>query len=260
MKRLDGREVAGFIQERHSGQVRGLHLAPRLAIVRQGATPSTDLYLRVKRQYGEEIGAEVDLYTEAPETIMDRIAALNADPATTGIIIQLPFAGAPELEERATAAVALEKDVDGLAPNSPYEVATVKGIFWLLAAYNIDLKGRVAVVGQGRLVGRPFAGQAEASGAEVLRADITTPDLAAVTREAGIIVTATGRPGLITSSMVKNDAIVVDAGAPKSDLAPELLDRPDLIITPNPGGVGPMTVAALYDNLLIAALRRESLQ
>lgn len=258
MKRLDGREVAGFIQERHARQVRGLHPAPRLAIVRQGATPATDLYLRVKRQYGEDIGASVSLYTETPDSILDRIAALNADPVVTGIIIQLPFADAPALEERATAAVAPGKDVDGLAPDSPFEVATVKGIFWLLAAYNTDIKGRVAVVGQGRLVGRPFADQAEASGAEVLRADINTPDLTAVTSTADIIVTATGRPGLITSGMVRSGAIVIDAGSPRSDLAPELFGRSDLTITPNPGGVGPMTVAALYDNLLIARLKAQS--
>lgn len=256
MTRLDGADLAGYVQERHSRQARSFKSAPRLAIVRQGATPATDLYLQVKHRYGQDVGVPVDLYTEAPADIVDRIHALNADPAVAGIIVQLPFADLPDLEAEALAAVAAEKDIDGLAPDSPFEVATVKGIFWLLTAYNIDLKGCIVVVGQGRLVGLPLSAQLEASGADVIRADVNTPDLAAVTREADIIITATGQPGLITSDMVKPGAVVVDAGAPKSDLAPDLRQRTDLKITPNPGGVGPMTVAALFDNLFIAALQQ----
>lgn len=256
MTRLDGADLAGYVQERHSHQAHGFKPAPRLAIVRQGATPATDMYLQVKHRYGQEIGVPVDLYTEAPGHIIGRIQALNADPAVAGIIVQLPFADAPELETEALAAVTPEKDVDGLAPDSPFEVATVKGIFWLLTAYNIDIKGCIAVVGQGRLVGLPLAAQLEASGAQVVRADVNTPDLAAVTRDADIIITATGQPGLITSDMVKPGAVVVDAGAPKSDLASDLHQRTDIKITPNPGGVGPMTVAALFDNLFIAALEQ----
>lgn len=254
MKWLDGREVAGFIKQRHAGVVRSLPAVPRLAIVRQGTTPATDVFLRVKERYGQDIGVQVETYTEAPEGLLGRIAVLNADPALTGLIIQLPFADAPELADEALAAVVIAKDVDGLAPHSSFEVATPKAILWLLAAYNIVLKDKaIAVVGQGRLVGRPLADMLEASGLNVTRADEFTQDLVAVTSAADIIITATGQSGLITSAMVKPGAVVVDAGAPASDLAPELHDRTDLTLTPNPGGVGPMTVAALFDNLLIAA-------
>lgn len=259
MKRLDGRDVAGFIQERHARMVRGLAVEPRLAIVRQGATPATDMYLRVKRQYGEALGLPVDIYTEAAGAVLARIQHLGADPAVTGINVELPFADDPSLTAAALAAVPLDKDIEGLAPGSAFEVVTSKAIMWLLAAYNINLAARpIVVVGQGRLVGAPLAAALEASGYQVVRADEHTPDLAAVVRAAEVIISATGQPGLITSEMVAEGAVVVDAGAPRPDIEAALLGRPDLTVSPNPGGVGPMTVAALYDNLLIAAERQAS--
>jgi len=252
MKLLNGRDIAAFIQQRHVQIVAGLPHPPRLAIIRTADNEAGDRYLKMKRQYGQEIGVEVDLFVEAPETLLGRIKVLNADPAVTGIIIQLPV-GDRELTEAALAAVAPAKDVDGLGPNSPFEAATPKATLWLLAAYNVDVRGRIVIVGQGRLVGKPLADRLEASGHEVVRADIRTADLAAETRQADMIFTGTGRPGLITSDMVKPGAVVVDTGAPSAELDPALFERDDLTITPNPGGIGPMTVASLFDNLLIAA-------
>jgi methylenetetrahydrofolate dehydrogenase (NADP+) / methenyltetrahydrofolate cyclohydrolase len=258
VRRLDGRDVAGFIKQRHAGQVRGLATPPRLAIVRQGATPATDMYLRVKQQYGADIGVTVDTYTEAPANLLARINALNNDDDVTGILVELPMADDPGLTDQALAAVAPAKDVDGLAPQSPFEVVTPKAILWLLAAYNVAITGPVAVVGQGRLVGKPLADSLAASGLAVTRIDDTVADLAAALRPATLVVTATGQPGLITADMLAVGATVVDAGAPKSELAADVLARDDLTVTPNPGGVGPMVVAALFDNLLIAASNQAS--
>lgn len=255
-KLLDGRDPAGFIQTRHAGTVAGFATPPRLAIVRSAANPSGDRYLKMKRAYGEEIGVPVDLYVEAGSAILERIAKLNADPEVTGIIIQLPLENR-DLEAEALASVAPAKDVDGLAPSSPFEPGTVKAVLWLLAAYNITPAGRIVIVGQGRLVGRPLADRLKAAGHDVATADIKTTDLSALTRAADFIVTGTGRPGLIKSDMVKPGAVVIDTGAPSAELDPALYDRADLTaITPNPGGVGPMTVAALFDNLLIAAQQK----
>jgi methylenetetrahydrofolate dehydrogenase (NADP+)/methenyltetrahydrofolate cyclohydrolase len=256
MKRLlDGRDVAEFIQQRHAQQMRAFSSAPQLAIVRQGDDAATDRYLQVKQRYGSAIGVEVVVYRESGETLLKRIATLNQDAATAGIIIQLPLVDTA-LTDQALAAVAPAKDVDGLGPNSPYETATPKAVLWLLAAYNIDLKARkIIVVGQGRVVGAPLADALEASGCQVTRADVSTADLAAAVLAADLVITATGRPGLITSDMVQPGAIVVDAGAPGSDLDEALRARMDITLTPNPGGVGPMTVASLFDNLIIAAQR-----
>jgi methylenetetrahydrofolate dehydrogenase (NADP+)/methenyltetrahydrofolate cyclohydrolase len=257
MKLLDGRDVAGFIKERHRSQVAGLEPKPRLAIIRSEDNEAGDQYLKMKRRYGEDIDVPVDLYVETEKTILKRIDLLNDDDSITGIIIQLPLPNT-DITDRAVSAVRPEKDIDGLSSHTEFETATPKAALWLLAAYNVDIKGRIVIVGQGRLVGKPLADRLEAAGHKVVRCDVRTKDLRAATREADIIFTGTGRPSLITSDMVKLGAVVVDTGAPAGELAAQLYERDDLTITPNPGGVGPMTVAALFDNLLIAAMRTSS--
>lgn len=252
MKLLEGRDIALFIKERHAMMVSGLARQPKLAIIRSQDNQAAEVYLRAKSRYGHDIGAAVDTYIEPPETLIERIHQLNHDDSVTGIIIQLPLPN-PELTDRALAAVAPAKDVDGLGPNSPYEAGTPKAVLWLLAAHNVDVTGRIVVVGQGRLIGRPLADRLEADGRQVIRCDINTPDLQAETIQADIIFSATGQPGLITSDMVKPGAVVVDAGSPAPELDQGVYQRQDLIVTPNPGGVGPVTVVSLFDNLLIAA-------
>lgn len=260
--KLDGREVAGYIKERHAGEVRRVRKRT-FAIVRQGATPATDMYLRVKQRYGDDIGVPVQCYTETPETLMSRIQALNDDSNVCAINVELPFADAPELTDQALAGVVSAKDVEGLAPDSTYELPTPKGIHWLLGAYNITIEGPIVVVGQGRLVGAPIASDWEQQGHEVIRCDINTSplELEDAVRRAKLILSATGVPGLIPSDWVQSGAVAIDAGAGvvdgkvAGDFEPILYDRTDIKLTPNPGGVGPMTVAALYDNVLLAMRR-----
>lgn len=254
--RLDGRELAGYIQERHARQLAELRPVPQLAIVRQGASPATDIYLRVKQRYGQAIGLPVQLYTETPEDLLPRIEWLNQDSAVTGINVELPFADAPELQRQALEAVAPAKDVEGLGKDSSFEVVTPKAILWLLSAFNIGLQDKlIAVVGQGGLVGRPLADQLEGSDHQVRRIDIKTTDLVSTLIDADIVISATGHPNLITSAMIKSGAVVIDAGAPQPDAAEDLRARDDITLSPNPGGVGPVTVAALFDNVLLAAQR-----
>lgn len=258
MKLLDGRQVAEYLQERHARTVRGLGFIPGLAIVRMGDDAATTKYLAAKIRYGEEIGVPVMVFTETADTILDRVKALNSQQPVTGIIIQLPLSP-DDLAEEVLAAVDPAKDVDGLGPVPSYDAATPKAVLWLLAAYNIDLKNKViAVVGQGRLIGKPLADALKASGEQVERIDIKTKDIAAKVAVADIVIAATSTPATITGAMIKPGAVVVDCGSPASELSPELLARTDITRTPNPGGVGPMTVAALFDNLLIAAERSKN--
>ncbi len=257
MKLLEGREVASYIKQRHTGQVAGLNPKPRLAIIRSKDNEAGDRYLKMKRAYGEDIGAAVDLYVETSDTILGRIKQLNADAAVTGIIIQLPLTDA-SITDQALAAIDPAKDVDGLVPGTTFEAATPKAALWLLASHNIDLGGHIVVVGQGRLVGKPLADRLEASGLDVTRCDIHTKDLQAETIKADILFTGTGVEHLIKPGMVRSGAVLVDTGSPRNEFDPALYDRDDLgAITPNPGGVGPMTVASLFDNLLIAAQNRK---
>ena len=263
MKILNGLELASYIKQRQLKQVRNLcqswKIIPRLAIVRMGDNPVIDIYVRLKSDYGLDIMVEVDVYNLAGSELINKIELLNHDEKVHGIIVQLPLADS-ELTEKALNAVSTAKDVDGLGNKSPFTPATAKAIDWLLAGYNIDLVGKkIAIVGNGKLVGAPLARLWQGANLDVSVYDNQTIDLASVLQPAEIIITATGVPGLIKSNMIQDKAVVVDAGTVSEngkivgDLADDVRLRQDLTITPTYGGVGPLTVAALFDNVILSA-------
>lgn len=263
MKLLNGSELAGFIKERQAHEVRGLrqawHVNPKLAIVVTIEHPAIEVYMRMKTRYGADILIDVDIHRIKQADAPGVIKQLNEDPSVHGIIVQLPLEDPSQTEEIVNL-VAPEKDVDALGAKAEYEPATPMAILWLLAGYNVDLRGKkVVLVGRGKLVGAPLEKMLQASGQDVVVVDRKTPDITEVVREADIIVTATGVPGLVTAEMIKQDAVVVDAGVAGEqgktvgDLSPEVYERPDLTITPTKGGVGPLTICALFDNVIRAA-------
>lgn len=263
MKLLSGTELVGYIKERQAKQVRALRQAhkifPKLAIVQTIDDPVIDTYVRMKKQYGDDILIETDLHKINQQDAQDVIAKLNSDASVHAIIVQLPLA-----DQSATQSVlnlvAPEKDVDGLGENPDFDPATALAINWLCAGYNIDLSAqKILIVGQGRLVGAPLTKMWRNSGYDVMTADSSITDLAEACRQASLIVSGTGQPGLINSEMVAHNAVLIDAGTASEngkvvgDLAPDLYDRDDLMITPQKGGVGPLTVSALFDNVIQAA-------
>lgn len=263
MKLLDGRELAGYVEERQAGQVRALRQAwrtfPRLAIVVTTDDPVVDTYTRLKKEYGEDILIDVDIHHVAQSEAPGLIRTLNDDATVHGIVVQLPLAD-PTQTDAIVELIAPEKDVDGLGSTARYVSATATAIDWLLAGYNVELKGKViAIVGQGRLVGAPLTKLWRDAGLNVLAYDDTTTDLAGELRRADIIITATGQPGLIHAQMISPGKVVVDAGTASEDgkivgdLAADVRERQDLTITPKRGGVGPLTIAALFDNVIQAA-------
>lgn len=263
MKKLDGKELSEFITERQARQVRALrqadHVAPKLAIIQTIDDPVIDMYVRLKRSYGEDILIDVDVHKITQAELLTTIDTLNKDETVHGIIIQLPLANPSETDE-AVNAVLPAKDVDGLGDDATLTPATAMAIDWLMAGYNIDLRGRpIAIVGNGRLVGQPLAALWATNGLDITVYDDTTEDLTTELRKAQIIVTATGVPGLIKSQMVQPGAVIIDAGTASEngkvvgDVSDELREREDLTITPKKGGVGPLTVAALFDNVIQAA-------
>ncbi|MDO4712386.1 MAG: bifunctional 5,10-methylenetetrahydrofolate dehydrogenase/5,10-methenyltetrahydrofolate cyclohydrolase [Candidatus Saccharibacteria bacterium] len=265
MKQLNGADLAGYIKERQAKQVRGLRQAwrvfPRLAIVTDAQCPVIETYMRLKQRYGQDILIDVEVHRVEPGQAPQCIAQLNQRPDIHGIIVQLPLAD-PAQTDAVVALVAPEKDVDGLGPNSPFDAATPMAINWLLAGYSVELAGRrVAIVGRGRLVGAPLEKMWRRSGVDVT-VFAKGDDLASL-KDYDIIVSATGQPGLITNALVKPGATVVDAGTASEDgklvgdVAPEVRQRQDIHLTPEKGGVGPLTVAALFDNVITAA--RQSL-
>jgi methylenetetrahydrofolate dehydrogenase (NADP+)/methenyltetrahydrofolate cyclohydrolase len=264
MRLLNGKDLAGYIKERQAKQVRTLRqqygIVPKLAIVVTIDHPATNAYLRLKKRYGEDIDALVDVHQVPQAEIRELLQKLSDDKSVHAIIVQLPLEDPSETEEIVNL-VPPEKDVDGLGRDPHFEPATPLAILWLLAGYNVDLVGKnVLLVGRGRLVGAPLEKLLIASGITPNVADKETLDLKAETLQADVIVTATGVPGVIQPDMLKQGAVIVDAGVAGAsgktvgDVASEVYEtRDDLTITPVKGGVGPLTVCALFENVLRAA-------
>lgn len=263
MKLLNGSELASYIKERQARQVRALRQAdgivPKLAIIKTTDDPVIETYVRMKCSYGEDILVETAVHHVTSGELLETITQLNHDDAVHGIIIQLPLADKTQTDE-AVNAVDSKKDVDGLGKEADFTPATPMAIDWLLAGYNVSLKDKkIAIVGNGRLVGAPLAKLWRTAGHDVEVYDTTTEYMGEKLLAADVIVSAAGVPNLITNNVVKEKAVVVDAatsaehGKIIGDIAEELRARDDVTITPEKGGVGPLTVSALFDNVIRAA-------
>lgn len=264
-KLIDGTAVAHRRLERLIGR---LDRPLGLGVVVATDDPATAKYIAQKRRQAEAAGYRMTIRKlDSRSSLVDVTAAcrkFNADAAIDGYIVQLPLPDGVD-PDRALAAVAPEKDADGLSPANLRKLyagepaivpATVKGILTLLEEYGIPVAGqRITVVGQGRLTGEPLAALLERRGADVTRCDQSTADLAAATRTADILVVAAGRPGLITAAMVKPGAAVIDVGINRvdgktvGDVDFAGVSETAAAITPVPGGVGPMTVISLLENV-----------
>ncbi len=261
MKILNGRELADFIKERQAREVRSMSVKPTLLIIRDSDNPVITKYVNLKMRYGEDIGVKViDFYAKNTGEIRAKIFTANEDPTISGIILQLPILEKDKTNEL-TNLISASKDVDGLSDHGDYDsaTATATAINWLLAGYDIDLvNSKIAIVGRGKLVGAPLYQMFTNS-----KYDVSLfhhgDDLTKL-NQYDIIITATGVPGLILSSMVKSGAVLVDAGTAsekgviKGDVSEEVRDRTDLkAITPITGGVGPLTVTCLFDHVIQAS-------
>lgn len=271
MKILNGAELRDFIKERQAKQVRALRQSwkvfPKLIILYLSQSPVIETYMRLKQQYGEDILIDVEKKYVPFSGLEAAIKEANEDELIHGIIVQLPIEDSvgnvvsnddilPIIDQ-----IDPKKDVDGLT-NGSLNSATATAINWLLAGYNVNLQGKkIAIIGQGILVGLPLAKIWQTSGYDVTVFDINSSDeMRSKLSDFDIVVTATGSPGLIKSDMLKQKAVVVDAGTAseggkiKGDVDDSVREsRNDLTITPKIGGVGPLTIAALMDNVIIAA-------
>ena len=263
MRELNGSELAGFIKERQAKQVRALrqawHINPRLAIVTDVENPVIETYMRLKQRYGADILIDVEIHRVPAGGALEAIQELNNRDDVQGIILQLPISNSDQTEELLES-IREDKDVDGLRKKAIFQAATPTAISWLLAGYGVDLKGKkVAIVGRGRLVGAPLEKMWLKSGVDVTVFE-KGDDLSQLINY-DIIVSATGVPGLIKSQTIKTKTVVVDAGTASEngkivgDVSEEVRQRNDVIITPKKGGVGPLTVSALFENVITACLK-----
>ena len=270
---LDGRATAATIKtelKQRVGRLRDVGVIPGLATVLVGDDPASQNYVRMKHRDCEQVGIasiRVELPADATAVQLEEtIAALNADPACTGYIVQLPLPGHLD-ENRALGLIDPDKDADGLHPinlgrlvlNEPAPLpCTPRGIVELVRRHGIEWRGAdVCVVGRGITVGRPLGLilTRRSENATVTLCHTGTRNLAGHTRRADIVVAAAGVPGMITADMIRQDAVCIDVGVSRvegrttGDLAPDVWDKAAWV-TPNPGGVGPMTRAMLLGNVV----------
>lgn len=273
---LDGKAVAAEIKAELSARVAVLAergVTPGLGTVLIGDDPASHSYVRMKHRDCEQVGIasiQVELPADAPaERVLAEIDRLNADPACTGYIVQLPLPR--HLPENAILeAVNPVKDADGLHPvnlgrlvlNEPAPLpCTPRGIVELLTRHGVELNGaEVVVVGRGITVGRPLGLilTRRSENATVTLCHTGTRDLAGHLGRADIVVAAAGVPHMVTAEMIREGAVCIDVGVSRvdgkttGDLAPDVWEKASFV-TPNPGGVGPMTRAMLLSNVVDAA-------
>ena len=273
---LDGKALALKVRAEVAEEVASFGEPVCLATILVGDDPASHIYVGNKHKASAEAGMEGRDHrfpADTPESeIFELIADLNADDAVDGILVQLPLPAHMD-EARVTYAVDPAKDVDGFHPlnagrlylGEPLLVpATPLGVMRMLEEYDVELEGRNAVViGRSEIVGKPMAMLLLAEHATVTICHSRTKDLARHTREADVLVAAVGRKWLVTPEMVKPGATVVDVAMVRTeeglfgDVDKAVADVAGLL-TPVPGGVGPMTIAMLLRNTLTAARHRRT--
>ena len=279
MNVIDGKAVAAGVRERARVGVEELIASggpkPGLATILVGDDPASQIYVRNKGEACRAAGMESfdhRLPADTPqEELADLLRDLNDDDAVHGILLQLPVPPQIDADEMVEL-IDPAKDVDGLTPVSlglltlgrPHMVpATPQGVMELLRVSGTDLRGAEAVViGRSILVGKPVAALLLAADATVTQTHSRTRDLAEVCRRADVIVAAVGVPKLLNGDMVKQGVTVIDVGVNRTDeglvgdVDFESVAPKARAITPVPGGVGPMTIAMLIQNTLVAARRQ----
>lgn len=269
MKILDGRKSAEGILEKIKKEVKNRHLKLRLAVILVGENSVSKIFVNQKKKACKKVGIDFKLFEFRSKIkarlLIKEIEKIVKNPINSGVIVQLPLPKKLNIREILNL-IPQEKDIDVLSEKSlgkfyqgqlPILPPTVRGIIYLLKKYKINLKGRnIVIVGAGRLVGNPLAIQFLQKKATLAVLNEFTRDAPSFTKKADILVSAVGKPNLIRGKMVKKGVIVFDAGTSLKgnkllgDVNFKEVSKKAKYITPVPGGVGPMTVACLLENLV----------
>lgn len=278
---ISGKELSARLKEEMAAQVAAFPdkygRVPHLVVILVGEDPGSVSYVTGKAKASEVVGIK-NTTIRRPDTITETelltlIDQLNKDDSVDGVLVQLPL---PKhiSEDKVIAAIAKEKDVDGFHPLNVAALwqkqdcvlpCTPKGIIKMLKAAGVEIKGkRAVVVGRSNIVGLPVAKLLLDENATVTIAHSRTADLPAVTRNAEILVVAVGRPKFVTDDMVADGAVVIDVGVNRDPDTGKLCGDVDFaaiepkasVITPVPGGVGPMTICCLMENTIECFLRK----
>jgi methylenetetrahydrofolate dehydrogenase (NADP+)/methenyltetrahydrofolate cyclohydrolase len=269
-KIIDGKRMADAILGEVEREVSSLHFKPCLAIVLVGDDPASQVYTKKKHDACARVGMQSKNImlpsTASQKEIIAKVQSLNEDAAVDAILVQLPLPEGID-EDEVLSSVAREKDVDGFHPENFGRMAlgtgkiapcTPAGVMHMLRECKVQVAGKNAVViGRSRIVGKPLALLLMNEGATVTVCHSKTRDLALHTKNADIICTAAGKPRMVTEGMVKIGVVAIDIGTSKlgerlvGDIDFEGVAKKAALITPVPGGVGPMTIAMLMKNTLV---------
>ena len=281
---ISGKELSAKLKEDMRQQVstfpEKFGRVPHLVVILVGEDPGSVSYVTGKAKASEVVGIK-NTTIRKPDTIQEEellalIRELNADESVDGILVQLPL---PKhiSEDKVIATIAKEKDVDGFHPLNVAALwqkqectlpCTPKGIIKMLKTAGVEIKGkRAVVIGRSNIVGLPVAKLLLDENATVTIAHSRTVDLPSVTRNAEILVVAIGRPKFVTADMVAEGAVVIDVGVHRDpqtgklcgDVDYEAIEPKASVITPVPGGVGPMTITCLMENTIECFLRKFTL-
>ena len=271
--RIDGKALAARVKARVKAEAAGLARRPGLAVVLVGEDPASQVYVRGKEADCAECGIRSFPYRLPAETgqqeLLDLIRKLNENPEVDGILVQLPLPE-PLNAEPVIDAIAPDKDVDCFHPynvgrlttgNPVFQPCTPAGVMEMLRACGVSPAGkRCVVLGRSNIVGKPIAALLTQADGTVTLCHSKTPDLAEITRQADILVSAVGKVNCVTAGMVKDRAVVIDVAMNRNadgrlcgDVDFAAVEPKASYITPVPGGVGPMTRAMLMENILTAA-------
>jgi len=278
---LDGKVARDAHTDKLKKDIKNIGFSPTLAIIQVGDNPDSTLYIEQKKKFALKIGVTVQ-HVLLPESatfgeLEDEIGKLNINNSISGIIVQLPLPKHLDRED-VIGLIDPKKDVDGLTDENQkllteskprFIPATARGILSLLDFYKIDIEGKnIAVLGRSRLVGSPTALALLHRGGNVSVCHSKTTNTREITKGADIVVVAIGKPEFIDASYIKDGAVVVDVGintvlGPLDDEIPQRKVVGDVLffevakvagaLSPVPGGVGPMTVLSLFENLLDAS-------
>lgn len=266
---LDGKKLRDELLVQYKEKIKEEKLNITLAIILVGNNEASKLYIKNKEKYCTEVGIKVDKYLldedTSEEVLINLIKDLNEDEKITGIILQSPVPNGIDFD-KCSGMILPSKDVDGFTKDNVYNLylnkksilpCTVKGIIKLLEYYNIEINGKnVAIIGRGNIVGKPLAMALENRNATVSLLHSKTKDLKMFTKDADIVVVACGIPKLLKKEMIKEGSVVIDVGISGvdgkivGDIDFDNIKDIALFVTPNPGGIGPMTIAMIIDNLI----------
>jgi methylenetetrahydrofolate dehydrogenase (NADP+)/methenyltetrahydrofolate cyclohydrolase len=278
---IDGKELSKKLKEQMKdrvAQMRQQGIVPKLVVVLVGNNSASEVYVRNKHKACGEVGIESEVIKMPEETtqqeLLDVVKGLNEDQTVDGILVQLPLPG--QINEKVVLRSILpEKDVDGFHPvnvgllsigDDCYAPATPSGIIAMFKEYGIEIAGKhCVIIGRSNIVGKPMAALLLRHNATVTVCHSKTQNLGELTRQADIVIVATGHRHTLTADMVKEGAVVIDVGMNRNELGKlcgdvdfdEVKEKASFI-TPVPGGVGPMTITELLENTILAAQRHHS--